>query len=223
MYITTTGKTFWHPVGKQLGALLVSCYKTYSETGTVQLTSPDWRAEPEVAFNLLSDHRDVIRMMDGIRRLARIYDQPAMAAITLDPFPTSYSDRVRKVADVNTKNYLATAVLAKILDGPAVVRRAALRHLVLEGPTLATLLADEDALETFVRKGSHGLWHASCSCRMGADSDPMAVVDHAGRVKGVSGLRVCDASVFPTVPSANTNFPVYMTAERMADLIIAGD
>jgi 5-(hydroxymethyl)furfural/furfural oxidase len=45
----------------------------------------------------------------------------------------------------------------------------------------------------------------------------MAVVDTQGRVKGVQGLRVVDASVFPVVPCANTNFPVLMTAEKIAD------
>ena len=69
----------------------------------------------------------------------------------------------------------------------------------------------------FVRKSAVGVWHASCSCRMGRTEDPMAVVDTQGRVKGVQGLRVVDASIFPVVPCANTNFPVLMTAEKIAD------
>jgi 5-(hydroxymethyl)furfural/furfural oxidase len=51
---------------------------------------------------------------------------------------------------------------------------------------------------------------------MGRADDPMAVVDTQGRVKGVQGLRVIDASIFPVVPCANTNFPVLMTAEKIA-------
>jgi 5-(hydroxymethyl)furfural/furfural oxidase len=58
---------------------------------------------------------------------------------------------------------------------------------------------------------------------MGADGDPMAVTDSAGRVRGgVGGLRIVDASLFPVVPCANTNFPVLMTAEKIADAILAG-
>jgi 5-(hydroxymethyl)furfural/furfural oxidase len=76
---------------------------------------------------------------------------------------------------------------------------------------------DDEALEAFVKKAAIGVWHASCSCRMGRDDDPMAVVDAQGRVKGVQGLRVVDASIFPVVPCANTNFPVLMTAEKIAD------
>jgi 5-(hydroxymethyl)furfural/furfural oxidase len=49
----------------------------------------------------------------------------------------------------------------------------------------------------------------------------MAVVDTQGRVKGVQGLRVVDASIFPVVPCANTNFPVLMTAEKIADAMQA--
>ena len=72
-----------------------------------------------------------------------------------------------------------------------------------------------------MRKAEVGVRHASCSCRMGSDDDPMAVTDPSGRVRGVEGLRVVDASVFPVVPCANTNFPVLMTAEKMADAILS--
>jgi 5-(hydroxymethyl)furfural/furfural oxidase len=57
---------------------------------------------------------------------------------------------------------------------------------------------------------------------MGRPEDPMSVVDSNGRVKGIEGLRVVDASIFPVVPCANTNFPTLMAAEKIADAIIAG-
>jgi 5-(hydroxymethyl)furfural/furfural oxidase len=57
---------------------------------------------------------------------------------------------------------------------------------------------------------------------MGRPEDPMSVVDSDGRVKGIEGLRVVDASIFPVVPCANTNFPTLMAAEKIADAIIAG-
>jgi 5-(hydroxymethyl)furfural/furfural oxidase len=58
---------------------------------------------------------------------------------------------------------------------------------------------------------------------MGRPEDPMSVVDSNGRVKGIEGLRVVDASIFPVVPCANTNFPTLMVAEKIADAIIAGE
>jgi len=61
--------------------------------------------------------------------------------------------------------------------------------------------------------------HISCSNRMGAADDPAAVVDHEGRVIGVDGLRVADASIFPWVPSANTHLSSVLTGEKVADLM----
>ena len=91
-----------------------------------------------------------------------------------------------------------------------------------EGFTFEQVMTDDEALEAFIRKAAIGVWHASCTCRMGRTDDPMSVVDTAGRVKGIQGLRVVDASVFPVVPCANTNFPTLMTSEKISDAILAG-
>ena len=123
---------------------------------------------------------------------------------------------------INRKNKLLTDAIARLLDGPEGLRSMLIRKLIMEGVTLEQLLRDDEALEAFVRKAAVGVWHASCTCRMGAEDDPMAVTDPAGRVRGVAGLRVVDASIFPCVPCANTNFPVLMTAEKCADAILAG-
>jgi choline dehydrogenase len=61
--------------------------------------------------------------------------------------------------------------------------------------------------------------HISCSNRMGAPDDPEVVVDDHGRVLGVEGLRVADASIFPWVPSANTHISTVLVGEKIADLI----
>ena len=55
---------------------------------------------------------------------------------------------------------------------------------------------------------------------MGHADDPLAVVDGAGRVRGVDALRVVDASIFPTIPNGNLNAPTIMTAEKLADHIV---
>ena len=62
--------------------------------------------------------------------------------------------------------------------------------------------------------------HLSCTARMGRDDDPTSVTDTQGRVRAVAGLRVADASLFPCVPRANTNIPVIMTAEKVADAAV---
>ena len=103
------------------------------------------------------------------------------------------------------------------MDGPAALRHYMIDRFVVEGFTFDQVMNDDEAMEAFVRKAAIGVWHASCSCRMGQPDDPMAVVDTQGRVKGVQGLRVVDASIFPVVPCANTNFPTLMAAEKIAE------
>ena len=70
-------------------------------------------------------------------------------------------------------------------------------------------------IDAFVRAKAESAYHPSCSCRMGTDE--MAVCDGRGRVHGVDGLRVVDASIMPDVISGNLNVPVIMMAEKIAD------
>ena len=145
----------------------------------------------------------------------------ALGQATSDPFPASYTERVRRIGVVNSKNKMITDVIAKLLDGPAWLRRMMIEKVIVEGYRFDELMRDDEALEDFIRKASIGVWHATCTCRMGAEDDPMAVTDNQGRVRGVSGLRVVDASLFPSVPCANTNFPTLMTAEKIAEAMLA--
>jgi 5-(hydroxymethyl)furfural/furfural oxidase len=223
MFVVCVSKSAWHAVGEQIGSLLVFVNKTYSETGQVKLTSRDWRAEPLVEFNLLSDRRDLDRLMSGFRHLGAMQMSAALQDVTSNPFPASYSERVRSIGVVNVKNRVLTWLVSLLLDGPAALRRYLIDNLIVEGFRFEELMQDDEKLEAFVRQAAIGVWHASCSCRMGADGDPMAVTDAAGRVRGgIGGLRIVDASLFPVVPCANTNFPVLMTAEKIADAVLAG-
>jgi 5-(hydroxymethyl)furfural/furfural oxidase len=222
MFVACASKSAWHAVGEQIASMILFVNKTYSESGQVKLASRDWRAEPVVEFNLLSDRRDLERLMAGWRKLAALHSLPALQAATSDPFPASYSDKVRQVGVINAKNRIMTRLMAALLDGPAPLRRILIEKLIMEGYTIDDMMQDDEKLEAFVRRAAVGVWHASCTCRMGADDDPMAVTNNAGIVREVGGLRVADASVFPVVPCANTNFPTLMTAEKIADAILDG-
>jgi choline dehydrogenase len=81
-------------------------------------------------------------------------------------------------------------------------------------------LSDDAAIDAWVKDNVETAYHPSCSCRMGAVDDSMAVVDPTCRVRGIAGLRVVDSSIFPTIPNGNLNAPTIMVAERAADLII---
>jgi len=220
MFVAVLSKSAWHAVGEQIGSLLAFVNKTYSETGQVKLASRDPKMEPIVEFNLLSDRRDLDRLMSGFRKMAGLQMSAPLAAVTDKPFPASYSDRVRKIGVVNAKNRILTAIAAALMDGPSALRHYMIDTFVVEGFTFDQVMHDDEALEAFVRKAAIGVWHASCSCRMGGPDDPMAVVDTQGRVKGVQGLRVVDASIFPMVPCANTNFPTLMAAEKIAETMV---
>jgi choline dehydrogenase len=75
-------------------------------------------------------------------------------------------------------------------------------------------------IDEFVRRKVESAYHPSCSCRMGAASDPLAVVDPDARVIGVESLRVIDASIMPSITNGNLNAPTIMLAEKLADHVL---
>lgn len=84
-----------------------------------------------------------------------------------------------------------------------------------------SLSVQSDAeIDAWVKENVESAYHPSCSCKMGATDDPMAVVDSQCRVIGLEGLRVVDSSIFPTIPNGNLNAPAIMVAERASDLIL---
>jgi choline dehydrogenase len=83
-------------------------------------------------------------------------------------------------------------------------------------------LMSDDALDAYMLREVTHTHHLSSTCKMGPAGDPSAVVDQEGRVYGVEGLRVADASIMPDCIRANTNATCMMIGERMADLMVKG-
>ena len=108
--------------------------------------------------------------------------------------------------------------LAVLLDGVALTRKIARQQPFAEliGRELEETAGMVTA-EDLRRNGLH-YYHPVGTCKMGPASDPASVVDSTGKIHGVEGLHVVDASIMPTVPRANTNLPTLMVAER----IVAG-
>jgi len=107
----------------------------------------------------------------------------------------------------------ALRMIRKVASQPALAQ-----HIVREtrpGPDAAA----DDALLDHVRKTGQTSYHPIGTCRMG--NDPQAVVDASLRVHGVEGLRVCDASIMPTMVASNTNAPSIMIGEKASDLVLA--
>ena len=82
----------------------------------------------------------------------------------------------------------------------------------LPGPGHAT----RDDLARFIERTVDIYYHPTSTCKMGPASDPLAVVDPTGKMHGLDGLYICDASIFPTLMRANTNLPAAMVAEHLA-------
>ncbi|XP_077991486.1 choline dehydrogenase, mitochondrial-like [Glandiceps talaboti] len=76
-----------------------------------------------------------------------------------------------------------------------------------------------EEIDAFIREKADSAYHPSCTCKMGREDDPMAVVDSQARVYGVENLRVVDASIMPSIASGNLNAPTIMIAEKTADMI----
>ena len=107
-----------------------------------------------------------------------------------------------------------------MLDLPAGARKLLIRRLLLKGAAFETTVADDRALESFVRQSVVGVWHPVGTCRLGDPADRMAVVDPEGKVVGSDNVYVADASIMPRLPTANTNIPVIMGAEKISDALL---
>ncbi len=86
----------------------------------------------------------------------------------------------------------------------------------------ADVVSDE-AIDAWVRENTESAYHPSCTCPMGADDDPMAVLDVHCRVRGIEALRVVDSSSFPSIPNGNLNAPTIMLAEKVSDQVRGRD
>lgn len=220
MHVAIASRGGWHAVGRRIGAVGFWVNKSYS-TGRVRLSdSPDKRSD--IDFRMLSDPREMLRLKEGFRMGVRAMLAAKQQGVVLDIFPSGFSARIRELTRPTRRNAVITTIAAPLMDGSASIRRRVMRYAVDTQYPPEVLAADGRLLEAHLRQRVGGTWHPCGSCRMGDPADRMAVTDAHARGIGVEGLRVCDASVMPTVPCANLNIPVLMIAEKTAATIRAG-
>ena len=220
-YTAIANKVSWHPLGTRIGGAIIAVVKPYSR-GAVTLKSADASVNPRVAFHVLEDERDMTRMKMGLRLFYEIFRSSAVREMTTEIFPAAFSARVRELNRETRTNWWKSFAGSLLMDLPGPFRRAALRTLIAPGPTLEEIFATDQTLESWIRENCRGFFHPVGTCRFGEAADPMGVVDPAGRVHGVQGLRVVDASVMPAITRANTNLTVIMIAEKIADMVKDG-
>lgn len=156
-----------------------------------------------------------LRVADGFRYSVSLMRPESRGAVSLASANPAAAPRI-------VHNYLAAAGdIAALRRGVRrtldIIRQPAWDDLrgPMEGVDIAALSDSE--LDAWIRQTGSTYYHPTSSCRMGTGDD--SVVDPEGRVHGVEGLRVIDASVMPHVISGNTNAPTMMIAEKLADAI----
>jgi choline dehydrogenase len=152
---------------------------------------------------------------------------PRMGAMWSLNYPKSRGSLSLRSSDPREAPRIAFNLLSHPDDRAAMIHGCRVLQALLAQPALASVIGpmrrpagpletDEDIL-AHVRASAATAYHPSGTCRMGADAE--SVVDERLKVRGVDGLRVVDASIFPRLPGGNTNLPVIMVAERAAHFI----
>ncbi len=195
------------PLGRQMADFMFILNKPFSR-GSVELDPKDPYGEPVVQFNTLEDPRDVKRMEDACQRMRAISKAPGIAEkLTTAMYVKLSLLHLIYLSDTGLGRGLA-AMGAWVMNSSA-----KLAHWVMAWTGTPLDTPDmEKLLRSKVLPGGH-----QCgTCRLGLASDPQAVVDSSCSVIGVEGLKVVDASIFPTIMTAGTNIPVMMSAEKCA-------
>jgi 5-(hydroxymethyl)furfural/furfural oxidase len=217
MYINVQCKTSWSPLGFQVANLAPTLLKPMAR-GRVSLTGRA-AAPPCVEFNFTGHELDLKRFMQGFRQAVEILAHEKVRAMSGVTFPVKFDDRLRRLNRITTANRMQSATIAALIDLVPPLAGPIFSTLADRRVDLAALVEDDAALAEHIRQNVAGMFHPVGTCRMGAASDRHAVVDPAGRVRGIGGLRVVDASIMPTVTRGNTNIPTLMVAEKISDTI----
>jgi 5-(hydroxymethyl)furfural/furfural oxidase len=215
MYINVQCKTSWSPLGFQVANLAPTLLKPMAR-GRVSLVKGDALTPPCVEFNFTGHDLDLRRFMQGFRRAVEVLAHEKVRAMTGVTFPVKFTDRLRRLNRITPANKIQSALIAALIDLVPPLAGPIFSTLADRRVDLATLVADDDALAAHIRENVAGTFHPVGTCRMGGANDRDAVVDTEGRVRGIAGLRVIDASIMPTAPRGNTNIPTIMVAEKIS-------
>ena len=203
------------PLARHFANFMLLLNKTYS-SGTVAIDPANPFGPPKVVTNILKDVRDRERMIEGYRRVVLLAKSAHFRGIVSAVFGLKYTRPVLTLIAGNWKSTLLSFVGSLALDAPAALRRRFLAGSIVPAEAL---LADEEALRAYVLAATYVGAHPAGTCRLGDPAQAMTVVDSRCRVVGVEGLRVVDASIFPTLMRAGPNIPVMMSAEKAAVMI----
>ncbi len=213
-----TGRISPKNFGRGMAMLACALYGPVSR-GRVTLAAADPATPPRVEQRLFSDPVDVKRMVIAGRHAFGLLLDPAIRKCFEEIYLMPRQAPLRLINGTGLIGAIKTASAAAVLAAPAWLRRAIIGaaikpgRLVFDGATTYAL-SDEDIVDA-----AGPMFHPTSTCAIGAADNQLAVVDPECRVYGVQGLRVADASVMPSIVSANTNMAAIMIGERVAEFM----
>jgi len=222
-------KVSYNHMARGLGA--VSQFVKYVATGGGFMSLPSapllafLKTRPELATPDVQMHLVPYSIKDPKTR--KLQDFPSMTIACYQLRPESLGSIHIRSADPKKQPAIRFNFLADPIDQRAMVDGFRMMRRIVAAPPMDTyrdaehspgpsIQSDDDIL-TWIRNNSQTAYHPIGTCRMGPG--PNAVVDDKLKVHGLDGLRVADASIFPTMPSGNTNAPSIMVGEKAADIL----
>jgi choline dehydrogenase len=183
------------------------------------------RTRPELATPDVQMHLIPYSIKDPKRR--KLQDFPSMTIACYQLRPESLGSVHIRSADPDAHPAIRFNFLGDSIDQRTMAEGFRMMRKIVGAPAMdryrgeefspgAEVASDADIL-TWIRNNSQTAYHPIGTCRMG--QGPNAVVDEKLRVHGIESLRIADASIFPTMPSGNTNAPAILVGEKAADLI----
>jgi choline dehydrogenase len=183
------------------------------------------KTRPELETPDVQMHLVPYSIKDPKRR--KLQDFPSMTIACYQLRPESLGSIHIRSADPKAQPAIRFNFLADPIDQRAMVDGFRLMRRIVEAAPMDRFRGDEfspgkevatdEQILTWIRNNSQTAYHPIGTCRMGPG--PNAVVDDRLKVHGMDGLRIADASIFPTMPSGNTNAPSIMVGEKAADLL----
>ncbi len=222
LLVFTMARVSPRPFGADAAMVGAALYAPYSR-GAVTLAGPGIDTPPRIAFNMFDDPRDAPRLLQAARLAQTLLRDPAVAAAYNDAFLLPPVMALNQFNRPGLAGALVAAAAKAALNAPGPVTRFIVERMIRPGRWFANRQHSVELADAELLASAAPMAHPVSTCAIGRPDDPMAVVDSACRVYGVPHLRVVDASVMPRVPSANTNLPTIMVAERAAELIRAED
>ena len=187
------------------------------------------KTRPELATPDVQMHLIPYSIKDPKRR--KLQDFPSMTVACYQLRPESLGTVHIRSADPDAHPAIRFNFLGDSIDRRTMADGFHMMRRIVESPAMDDLRGEEfspgkevesdDQILTWIRNNSQTAYHPIGTCRMG--QGPNTVVDERLRVHGIEGLRIADASIFPTMPSGNTNAPSIMVGEKAADLIRTTD